>query len=63
MSCWRSCSYNDGAIIAFDRAGHGPALILVGGAFEQPAMESETAKLAAFPLLMGNSAEIELAIR
>jgi pimeloyl-ACP methyl ester carboxylesterase len=42
---------NDGTIIAFDRSGHGPALILVGGAFEQRAMDSETAKLAAFPLL------------
>ena len=31
--------------------GEGPALILVGGAFEQRAMDSETAQLAALPLL------------
>jgi pimeloyl-ACP methyl ester carboxylesterase len=41
----------DGTIIAYDRAGTGPALILVGGMFEQRAMESETAQLAALPLL------------
>lgn len=41
----------DGTIIAFDRAGSGPTLILVGGAFEQRAMESEIAFLAAHPLL------------
>src|SRR5690606_31639023 len=41
----------DGTSIAFDRAGSGPTLILVGGAFEQRAMESETAFLAAHPLL------------
>jgi pimeloyl-ACP methyl ester carboxylesterase len=42
---------NDGTTIAFDRTGTGPALILVGGMFEQRAMESETAQLAASPLL------------
>src|SRR5690348_1600559 len=42
---------NDGTTIAFDRAGAGPALILVGGMFEQRAMDSETARLAALPLL------------
>jgi pimeloyl-ACP methyl ester carboxylesterase len=41
----------DGTTIAFDQSGKGPSLILVGGAFEQRAMESETAQLAAFPLL------------
>jgi len=41
----------DGTIIAFDKAGHGSALILVGGAFEQRAMESETAKLAVSPVM------------
>jgi|FLYN01.1.fsa_nt_gi pimeloyl-ACP methyl ester carboxylesterase len=41
----------DGTTIAFDKTGQGPALILVGGAFEQRAMDSETARLAAFPLL------------
>ena len=41
----------DGTTIAFDRAGSGPALVLVGGMFEQRAMDSETARLAALPLL------------
>lgn len=41
----------DGTTIVFDQSGKGPALILVGGAFEQRAMDSETAQLAAFPLL------------
>jgi pimeloyl-ACP methyl ester carboxylesterase len=41
----------DGTTIAFDRSGTGPALILVGGMFEQRAMDSETAQLAALPLL------------
>lgn len=40
-----------GATIAFDQSGTGPALILVGGMFEQRAMDSETAQLAALPLL------------
>src|SRR5688500_5184663 len=41
----------DGTTIAFDRSGKGPALILVGGAFEHRAMDSETARLAALPLM------------
>src|SRR5215204_4735699 len=41
----------DGTTIAFDKSGSGVALILVPGMFEQRAMESETAKLAASPLL------------
>lgn len=41
----------DGTSIAFDKSGNGPALILVGGMFEQRAMDSETAQLAALPLL------------
>lgn len=41
----------DGTTIAFEQSGQGPALVLVGGMFEQRAMQSETAKLAAFPLL------------
>ena len=41
----------DSTTIAFDKAGNGPALILVGGMFEQRAMESETSKLAVNPLL------------
>lgn len=39
----------DGTTIAFDQLGKGPAFILVGGALEQRAMDSETAQLA--PLL------------
>jgi pimeloyl-ACP methyl ester carboxylesterase len=42
---------SDGTTIAFDRLGEGPAIILVGGAFEQRTMDSETAQLAALPLL------------
>lgn len=42
----------DGTIIAYDKAGTGTPLILVGGAFEQRAMDSETAHLAASPLLL-----------
>lgn len=41
----------DGTSIAFDTLGHGPALILAGGSFEQRAMDSETAQLAAQPIL------------
>lgn len=41
----------DGTAIAFDRLGKGPALILVGGSFEQRAMGSETSQLAAHPIL------------
>lgn len=41
----------DRTTIAFDKTGSGPALILVGGMFEQRAMESETSKLAVSPLL------------
>src|SRR5438046_3685214 len=37
----------DGTTIAFDQLGKGPAVILVGGALEQRAMDSETAQLAA----------------
>jgi pimeloyl-ACP methyl ester carboxylesterase len=36
----------DGTTIAFDKLGKGPALILVGGALEYRAMDSETAHLA-----------------
>jgi pimeloyl-ACP methyl ester carboxylesterase len=41
----------DGTKIAFDQIGKGPALILIGGMFEQRAWDSETAKMAALPLL------------
>ncbi len=41
----------DGTTIAFDQSGKGPALILVEGALEQRALGTETAQLAASPLL------------
>ncbi len=41
----------DGAVIAFDQTGRGPALLLIGGLFEQRALDTETAKLAALSLL------------
>src|SRR6476620_7222829 len=47
----RTVTSKDGTTIAFDQSGEGPALILVGGMFEQRAMVSETAQLAALPLL------------
>lgn len=47
----KTVTSKDGTTIAFDRTGKGPALVLVGGAFEQRAWESETAKLATLPLL------------
>lgn len=37
--------------MVFEKSGDGPAIILVGGAFEQRAMDSATAQLAALPLL------------
>jgi pimeloyl-ACP methyl ester carboxylesterase len=47
----KTVTSKDGTTIAFDQTGTGPALILVGGMFEQRAMDSETAQLAALPLL------------
>lgn len=47
----KTVTSKDGTSIAFDKTGQGPALVLVGGAFEQRAMESETAKLFALPLM------------
>ena len=38
---------NDGTVIAFDRSGQGPAVILVGGAFQYRAIDPPTAQLAA----------------
>jgi hypothetical protein len=37
-------------MIAYENSGAGLALILVGGALEHRDLDSETAKLAAFPL-------------
>jgi pimeloyl-ACP methyl ester carboxylesterase len=36
----------DGTTIAFDRSGEGPALIMVGGAFQHRAIDPSTARLA-----------------
>lgn len=36
----------DGTVIAFDRSGEGPAIILVGGAFQYRAIDPRTAHLA-----------------
>ena len=47
----RTVTSKDGTTIAFDQSGKGPAIILVGGALEQRAMDSDTARLAALPLL------------
>ncbi len=47
----KTVTSKDGTTIAFDQSGKGPAIILVGGMFEQRAMDSETAQLAALPLL------------
>ena len=44
----------DGTTIAFDQSGRGPAIILVGGMFEQRAMDSETAQLLSFEKLMSH---------
>jgi pimeloyl-ACP methyl ester carboxylesterase len=37
----------DGTVIAFDRSGQGPAVVLVGGAFQYRAIDPPTAHLAA----------------
>ena len=47
----KTVTSKDGTTIAFDQSGKGPALILVGGAFEQRAMDSATAQLATLPLM------------
>lgn len=41
----------DGTRIAYEAVGQGPGLILVGGTFEHRAFDSETAQLAALPIL------------
>lgn len=47
----KTVTSKDGTTIAFDQSGEGPPLILVGGMFELRMWESETAKLAAYPLM------------
>lgn len=43
----RTTRSSDGTTIAFDRVGEGPALILVGGAFQHRLIDPQTAELAA----------------
>jgi pimeloyl-ACP methyl ester carboxylesterase len=45
----KSAHSKDGTSIAFDRAGTGPALILVGGAFQHRAIDPRTTQLAELP--------------
>jgi pimeloyl-ACP methyl ester carboxylesterase len=47
----KTVTSKDGTTIAFDQSGRGAVLILVGGMFEQRAMDSETRRLATLPLL------------
>ncbi|MGI8588771.1 MAG: alpha/beta fold hydrolase [Chloroflexia bacterium] len=47
----RTATSKDGTSIAFDQFGSGPALVLVGGALEQRALDTATAQLAALPVL------------
>jgi pimeloyl-ACP methyl ester carboxylesterase len=47
----KTVTSKDGTTIAFDQSGAGPALILVGGALEYRAWDSETPQIAAYPLL------------
>jgi pimeloyl-ACP methyl ester carboxylesterase len=42
----RTVTSNDGTRIAFEQSGEGPAIILVGGAFQQRAGDERTAQLA-----------------
>ena len=44
----RTVNSADGTTIAFEQSGSGPTLVLVGGMFEQRALDSETSRLAAF---------------
>ena len=43
----RKVHSKDGTAIAFDQSGRGPAIILVGGAFQHRAIDPQTAQLAA----------------
>jgi pimeloyl-ACP methyl ester carboxylesterase len=47
----KTITSKDGTIIAFDQLGKGPALILVGGSLEHRALDAETSRLAAYPLM------------
>lgn len=47
----KTVTSKDGTTIAYDQSGEGPALVLVGGAFEQRALDTDTARLAALSLM------------
>jgi pimeloyl-ACP methyl ester carboxylesterase len=47
----KTVTSKDGTTIAFDQLGKGLALILVGGSLEQRALDAETSRLAANPLM------------
>ncbi len=47
----KTVTSRDGRSSRSIKSGQEPALILVGGTFEQRAMDSETSQLAALPLL------------
>lgn len=47
----KTVTSKDGTTIAFDQSGQGPALVLVGGTLEHRTLNTDTAKLAALPLL------------
>ena len=42
----RTATSKDGTTIAFDQTGHGPAVILVGGAFQHRTIDPQTLQLA-----------------
>jgi pimeloyl-ACP methyl ester carboxylesterase len=42
----KTVTSKDGTTIAFDRSGEGPAIVLVGGAFQHRAIDPSTARLA-----------------
>lgn len=42
----KTVTSKDGTTIAFDRSGEGPAIVLVGGAFQHRAIDTSTARLA-----------------
>jgi pimeloyl-ACP methyl ester carboxylesterase len=50
-TAYKTVMSKDGTSIAYEQSGQGPAVILIGGMFEHRAMEADTAKLAAYPLM------------
>jgi pimeloyl-ACP methyl ester carboxylesterase len=53
-TAYETVTSKDGTTIAYAKSGSGPAVILIGGMFEQRESEYDTAKLAAFPLMNEN---------